>query len=244
MNWLGDHWVDLLGWGGSALLVYSILQTRLLRLRALNLVASISLLVFNALIEVWPMVAMNATLAAINSVKIFQLLRQQHDEAIFDVIEVRPESLYLQHILDIHRDDIARFQPGLDWQPGRDGSHAFVVVKGDETVGVGAAPGCGRRRARPARLRHAEVPRLLPRRVRLAPGRPAAGPGLPSGVDAAEHGGRVLRPAGLGLRTGRGPLRPEAVSRVVHAGGSTSTCSGAQVSINQSSPGPLSNSRP
>ena len=136
MNWLGDHWVDLLGWGGSALLVYSILQTRLLRLRALNLVASISLLVFNALIEVWPMVAMNATLAAINSVKIFQLLRQQHDEAIFDVIEVRPESMYLQHVLDNHRDDIARFQPGLDWQPGRDGSHAFVVVKGDETVGV------------------------------------------------------------------------------------------------------------
>jgi len=136
VNWLGDHWVDLLGWGGSALLVYSILQTRLLRLRALNLVASISLLVFNALIEVWPMVAMNATLAAINSVKIFQLLRQQHDEEIFDVIEVRPESLYLQHILDNHRDDIARFQPGLDWQPARDGSHAFVVVKGDETVGV------------------------------------------------------------------------------------------------------------
>ncbi len=136
MNWLGDNWVDLLGWAGSALLVYSILQTRLLRLRALNLVASISLLIFNALIEVWPMVAMNATLALINSVKIVQLHRQKHDEAVFDVIEVRPESLYLQHILNNHRDDIARFQPELDWQPRRAGSHAFVVVKRDETVGV------------------------------------------------------------------------------------------------------------
>jgi hypothetical protein len=136
VNWLDDHWVDVLGWAGSALLVYSILQTRLLRLRALNLVASISLLVFNALIEVWPMVAMNATLALINTVKISQLLRQQHDEAVFDVIEVRPESKYLQHILDNHRDDIARFQPGLDWQPGLPDSHAFVVVRGDETVGV------------------------------------------------------------------------------------------------------------
>jgi hypothetical protein len=136
VNWLGDNWVDLLGWAGSALLVYSILQTRLLRLRATNLVASSSLLVFNALIEVWPMVAMNATLAAINTVKIFQLMRQQHDDAVFDVIEVRPESLYLEHILNNHRDDIARFQPDLDWQPGRAGSHAFVVVKRDETVGV------------------------------------------------------------------------------------------------------------
>ena len=136
MTWFGDHWVDLLGWCGSALLVYSILQTRLLRLRALNLLASSSLLVFNALIEVWPMVAMNGTLVLINAVKISQLFRQQHDDAVFEVIEVRPESKYLQHILDHHRDDIARFQPGLDWQPGLPGSHAFVVVKRDETVGV------------------------------------------------------------------------------------------------------------
>jgi hypothetical protein len=136
VTWLGDHWIDVLGWSGSALLVYSILQTRLLRLRALNLVASSSLLAFNALIEVWPMVAMNAVLASINAVKIVQLLRQQHDAAVFDVIEVRPESKYLQHILDNHRDDIARFQPDLDWQPDRPESHAFVVVRGDETVGA------------------------------------------------------------------------------------------------------------
>lgn len=136
MTWLGDYWIDVLGWGGSALLVYSILQTRLLRLRTLNLVASSSLLVFNALIEVWPMVAMNAVLATINVFFILRMLRERHDEAVFDVIEVRPDSNFLRHVLETHRDDIARFQPGLDWQPSRPGSHAFVVVKGDETVGA------------------------------------------------------------------------------------------------------------
>lgn len=136
MTWLGDHWIDVLGWCGSALLVYSILQTRLLRLRVLNMVASTSLLVFNALIEVWPMVAMNSALAFINAYFIVRLVREQHDEAVFEVIEVRPESKYLEHILNNHRDDIARFQPDLDWQPRRQGSHAFVVVKGDETVGA------------------------------------------------------------------------------------------------------------
>jgi len=136
VSWLGDHWVDILGWGGSALLVYSILQTRLLRLRATNLVASCTLMVFNLVIEVWPLVAMNGVLAVINAVKITQLLRQQHDDLVFEVIEVRPESKYLEHILDNHRDDIARFQPHLDWQPSRPDSHAFVVVRGDETVGV------------------------------------------------------------------------------------------------------------
>ena len=47
MNWLSNHWLDILGWGGSALLVYSLLQSRLLRLRVLNLAACVILTVFN-----------------------------------------------------------------------------------------------------------------------------------------------------------------------------------------------------
>src|SRR5215210_7024441 len=47
--------VDVLGWVGSALLVYSVLQTRILRLRLFNGVASALLVIFNAAIAVWPM---------------------------------------------------------------------------------------------------------------------------------------------------------------------------------------------
>ena len=61
-------WVDALGWFGSALLIYSLLQARILRLRVLNTVACVILVVFNALVGVWPMVAMNVVLAAINLV--------------------------------------------------------------------------------------------------------------------------------------------------------------------------------
>jgi hypothetical protein len=54
--------VEVLGWVGSALLVYSVLQTRILRLRLFNGVASALLVIFNAAIAVWPMVALNVTL--------------------------------------------------------------------------------------------------------------------------------------------------------------------------------------
>ena len=37
MDWLADHWLDLFGWFGSALLIVSLLQTRVLRFRVLNL---------------------------------------------------------------------------------------------------------------------------------------------------------------------------------------------------------------
>jgi hypothetical protein len=60
LNWgnAGMTWLDALGWAGSALLVYSVLQTRILRFRIFNGVASVLLVVFNASIAVWPMVGL------------------------------------------------------------------------------------------------------------------------------------------------------------------------------------------
>jgi hypothetical protein len=136
MSWLEDNWVDVLGWGGSALLVFSLLQARVLRFRTLNLAASLILLAFNAMIEVWPMVGMNSVLAAINVFFIIRLLRERHDEEVFGVIEVGTDDHYLRHVLATHGEDIASFQPDLDWEPDNPDSHAFVVVKGDETVGA------------------------------------------------------------------------------------------------------------
>ena len=136
MNWLGDHWLDILGWGGSALLLFSLLQASVLRLRTLNLVACVILLVFNAMIGVWPMVGMNAVLAAINVWFIVKLLRERHDDAAFTVVEVGPADEYLRHVLRVHGADILRFQPDLVWDPSSERGHAFVVLKDDETVGV------------------------------------------------------------------------------------------------------------
>lgn len=135
MDWLGDLWLDALGWGGSVLLVYSLLQSRVLRLRWLNLAACLVLVVFNAMIEVWPMVAMNVALSAINLWYIVRLTRSRHDEAAFTVIPVRPDDAYLAHTLRHHGDDIARFQPDF---PGTDldECRTFLVQHGDETAGV------------------------------------------------------------------------------------------------------------
>ncbi|WP_435744017.1 hypothetical protein [Nocardioides sp. SYSU DS0663] len=135
MTWLEEHWLDIVGWGGSALLVYSLLQARLLRFRTLNLAACVVLVVFNALIAVWPMVAMNAVLCVINLYWIVRLLRERHDDAVFEVVEVRPEDAYFRHVLRTHAEDIRRFQPDAEPAPAP-GQHAFVVLKGDETVGV------------------------------------------------------------------------------------------------------------
>jgi hypothetical protein len=129
-------WLDALGWAGSALLVYSILQTRVLRLRALNLVASLVLTVFNAAIGVWPMAAVNAVLAGINVWFLVRLLRERKDEEAYTVLEVPEDDRYLQHFLEVERAGIAHFFPAFDAAPATPDRTAYLVERGRETVGV------------------------------------------------------------------------------------------------------------
>lgn len=129
-------WLDALGWAGSAILVFSLLQARVLRFRLINAVGTAVLLVFNALIEVWPMVGMNAVLLAINLWFIVRLLSERHDSTAFEVLEARRDDPYLQRILTVQGEDIERFQPRETWQPLEQRDLAFVILKGTEIVGV------------------------------------------------------------------------------------------------------------
>lgn len=129
-------WLDALGWAGSALLVFSLLQARVLRFRVLNLIACVVLVVFNALIAVWPMVAMNVALTGINLWFIRKLLGERHDAAAFVVLEVGANDEYLRHVLRVHGRDILRFQPDFVWDGAAPGRLAYLVQHGDETVGV------------------------------------------------------------------------------------------------------------
>ena len=199
MTWLADHWLDVLGWGGSALLVYSLLQASVLRLRVLNAIACVILIVFNAVLEVWPMVGMNTVLVAINAWFIVKMLRERHDEQAFEVLEVSPTDEYLRHTLRVHGADILKFNPDFVHDPSA--THdAFLVQKGDETVGVVLLRESGDDGRRPARLRHASLPRLLTRRVRLASQRSAPRARDPARGHPARHGRRLLRPPGLPAR--------------------------------------------
>ena len=129
-------WLDVLGWVGSALLIYSLMQARVLRFRVLNLAACVILIVFNALLEIWPMVAMNVALSAINLWFLRKLLAARHDEKSFEVLEVGPNDEYLRHVLRVHEADILKHQPNLIWDGAAPGRRAYLVEKGDETVGV------------------------------------------------------------------------------------------------------------
>lgn len=61
-----DLWREIVGWAGSALLIASLLQPTISRLRWVNLGASALLMIYNVLMGSAPMVALNVTLILIN----------------------------------------------------------------------------------------------------------------------------------------------------------------------------------
>jgi hypothetical protein len=138
-----DVW-SIIGWGGSALVVLSLLQTRILRLRLLNLVGCVILVGFNTAVGVWPMVGMNAVLAVINVVHLWRLLRHRHDETAYVVLQVGESDADLTYVLERHQKDITRFNPGFTLGAS---PYAFLVQHGDRTVGVVLAHDAGTGRA-------------------------------------------------------------------------------------------------
>ena len=128
--------LELVGWLGSAVLVISLLQTRVMRFRVLNTVSCLVLIVYNALVGVWPMAAMNVVLVGINVVVIGRLLQHRHDDRAYDAVPIGVSEPFLHRLLDRHSADIAAFNPGLPADVTADAEHAFLVSSGDQVVGV------------------------------------------------------------------------------------------------------------
>ena len=143
---MGSWWLEAIGWIGSAVLVWSLLQTQLRRLRIINLVGCVILIGYNTANHVWPMVGLNVVLAAINIWQLARMAREKHDAAAYEVLEVAGDDTYLRHVLRVYEADIRRFNPDFVYDPFS-GDPCYLVLKGDETVGVVIGRDAGNRTA-------------------------------------------------------------------------------------------------
>lgn len=133
--------LEIIGWTGSVLVVVSLMQARVLRFRVLNLVGSLIATGYNAWAGIWPFMAMNAVISVIDVYWLWRLQRERHDEAAYQVVQVDAGDHYLGHVLGVHAADIARYYPSFvaGGAVGPTAAHdrwAFLVLRGDETVGV------------------------------------------------------------------------------------------------------------
>jgi hypothetical protein len=133
--------LEIIGWVGSALVVVSLMQARVLRFRWMNLAGSVIATAYNAVVGIWPFAVMNGVIAIIDVYWLVRLQRERHDADVYEVVPVGADDHYLRHVLGVHADDIARYYPsfvlpGSGAPADAPARWAYLVLRGDETVGV------------------------------------------------------------------------------------------------------------
>lgn len=128
------NWLEVFGWIGSGVLVWSLLQTRILRLRILNLTGCIISVIYALLAGIWPILGLNAVLALINIFHLRKLTSQAANEAAYSVVALQPSDAYFQFLLTKHAADIAATHPGFAGVP--QDAEVYLILRVDETVGM------------------------------------------------------------------------------------------------------------
>jgi hypothetical protein len=103
--------IEAVGYLGSALIVVSLLMTRILRLRVIGLMGSTAFVIYGLLIHSVPIVITNVVIIVINATFLW---RANQVTEWFSLLEVRPVSRYLEEFLRFHHDDILTYQPNWD----------------------------------------------------------------------------------------------------------------------------------
>jgi hypothetical protein len=118
--------VEAIGYTGSALVILSLLQKSILRLRAIGLVASLTFLLYSISIEAYPIAVVNVVAASIHLYYLRKLLRRKSE--VFRILRLRPDGRYLRYFLDFYKEDIAtRYQPDFVYEPAPDVIAVFML---------------------------------------------------------------------------------------------------------------------
>lgn len=118
--------LEVVGYVASALIVVSITQKSILRLRLIGLAGSLTFLFYALAIGAYPIAVVNVIAAGIHLWFLRKLIGRQAE--VFRILHVDGESIYLLDFLDFYRDEIqGRFQPEFVYEPREDQVTAFIL---------------------------------------------------------------------------------------------------------------------
>ncbi len=115
---------EIIGYVASVLIAVSLMMSAIIKLRIINLIGAATFCLYGILIGAIPVAAMNGFIVLIN---IYYLAKMLGDSEYFRLLRVSADGEYLGAFLDYYRDEIRKFQPDFDMQPGIDDICIFVL---------------------------------------------------------------------------------------------------------------------
>ena len=101
---------EIIGYAASVLVAVSLMMSKIVRLRIVNLVGSATFSLYGILIGSIPVAGMNGFIVLIN---IYYLWKIYSSDEYFKILKISPESEYLQTFIDFYKDQIKKYQPGF-----------------------------------------------------------------------------------------------------------------------------------
>jgi len=121
-----DLVLEIVGYVASGLIIVSITQKSILKLRVIGLVGAIAFLIYSIGIEAYPIAVVNVMAAGIHAWYLRKLICRK--EETFRVLHVLPESKYLQDFIEFYGSEIqGRFQPEFVYSPNPEQTAVFVL---------------------------------------------------------------------------------------------------------------------
>lgn len=123
---------ELIGYAASILVAISLMMSKIVKLRIVNMIGAITFTVYGILIHSIPVAAVNAFIVGVN---IYYLAKIYTSEEYFKLLQVSSSDEYLAHFLEFYGDDISDFQPGFSYRP-EENSLVLMVLRDMIPAGV------------------------------------------------------------------------------------------------------------
>ena len=106
-------WLEWFGYVASVIVAVSLMMSSIVKLRWYNLVGTSAFSVYGFLIHAYPVGVLNGFIALCD---VYYLVRMYSAKERLRIINVPPDSEYLQCVFDEYRTEITRLFPGFDFR--------------------------------------------------------------------------------------------------------------------------------
>ncbi len=126
------HWLEILGYVASVIVLISILMNSILRLRVINLIGSALFSLYGFLIGSIPVAFVNGSIALIN---IYYLTKMFLEKEFFKVLNIRGDNYYLKEFLNFYDKDIKKYFPDFKYEPVKN-RYSFFILRNMNVAGI------------------------------------------------------------------------------------------------------------
>jgi GNAT superfamily N-acetyltransferase len=115
---------EIIGYAASILVAVSLMMSKIVTLRIINLIGAALFSLYGILIDSIPVAAMNGFIVLINVYYLFQMYR---DREFFKLLRVSEHNVYLQEFIRFFQPEIKKFQPDFAYRNNSNDLSLFVL---------------------------------------------------------------------------------------------------------------------